>query len=364
MSGAGDGPLIRVDRLVKEFRRPVRKTGAFAGLRSLLTLQRVTTRAVDEVSFTIDPGEIVGYLGPNGAGKSTTIKMLTGVLVPTSGEVSVGGVVPWRDRTANARNIGVVFGQRSQLWMDLPLRDSFDIIRRLYGIPDADYARALGGFRELLGLDDFIDQPVRTLSLGQRMRGDLTAAMLYEPPLLYLDEPTVGLDVVAKARIRDFVDETNRTRGTTVMLTTHDLDDVERLCRRVLLIDHGRVLFDGDIATLRRRYVPHRDLVVTLAGDGAVHDVGGARLHALVHDESGRVATFRFDPAAAPTPAVVQAVTAAYDVTDLSVVDPDLEGVIAEIYGAGAVRADAGDDPQSAPASDGPGTLPGPGAGR
>lgn len=332
-------PLIRVEDLVKDFSRPVRKTGPLAGIRSLLTLQRVCTRAVDEVSFTAEAGEVIGYLGPNGAGKSTTIKILTGVLVPTSGLVEVNGAVPWRDRKRNARNIGVVFGQRSQLWYDLPLRDSFELIRTLYGIPDADYRRALGRFSELLDLGEFIDTPVRSLSLGQRMRGDLTAAMLYEPPLVYLDEPTVGLDVVAKARIRDFVEETNRTSGTTVMLTTHDLSDVERLCKRVLLIDHGRVLYDGDLARLRRRYVPYRDLVVTLAGSADVADVAGARVVKTTDGETGRVATFRFDPEQTTTPKVVAGVTAAHDVVDLAVVDPDLEGVIAEIYGSGMVRA-------------------------
>jgi ABC-2 type transport system ATP-binding protein len=333
-------PIIRVQDLVKDFTRPVRKTGPLAGIRTVFSGQRVHTRAVDGVGFEIQAGEMVGYLGPNGAGKSTTIKMLTGVLVPTSGTVEVNGTVPWKDRTRNARNIGVVFGQRSQLWYDLPLRDSFELIARLYGVDDREYARQLGRFTELLDMSEFLDSPVRSLSLGQRMRGDLTAAMLYGPPLLYLDEPTVGLDVVAKARIREFIEETNR-EGTTVMLTTHDLADVERLCRRVLLIDHGKVLYDGDLARLRRRYVPYRELVVTIAGEQEVSDVPGARLVSDTRGDVDRVAVYRFDPEQTATPAVVAAVTAAVEVADLAVVDPDLEGVIAEIYGAGAVRGES-----------------------
>jgi len=341
--GATAQPMIRAEGLVKEFTRPVRRTGPLAGVRSLLTRERVTTRAVDGVSFTVDRGELVGYLGPNGAGKSTTIKMLTGVLVPTAGTVEVDGRVPWRDRTRNARGIGVVFGQRTQLWHDLPLRDSFELVAKLYGLDQPDYQRALGRFTELLDLHEFLDTPVRGLSLGQRMRGDLTAAMLYGPPLLYLDEPTVGLDVVAKARIREFVAETNAVDGTTVVLTTHDLVDVERLCRRVLLIDHGQVLYDGDLAALRRRYVPYRDLVVTLAreDDGPLVAPPGITVVERPRSarDTARVVVFRFDPAQTPTPAVVAAVTAEHEVVDLDVTDPDLEAVIAEIYSSGRVRA-------------------------
>ena len=231
--------MIQVQDLVKEFSRPAVQRGRFAGLRSLFTTERTVTRAVDGLSFDIEPGELVGYLGPNGAGKSTTIKMLTGILVPTSGRLMVAGQVPWQDRRSSSRNIGVVFGQRTQLWYDLPLRDSFEALRDLYEIDAATYRERMGTFTEMLGLDEFIDTPVRSLSLGQRMRGDLVAAMLHAPPIVYLDEPTVGLDVVAKARIREFVAESNASSGTTIMLTTHDMDDVEQLCRRIIIIDSG-----------------------------------------------------------------------------------------------------------------------------
>ncbi|HET6380164.1 MAG TPA: ATP-binding cassette domain-containing protein [candidate division Zixibacteria bacterium] len=242
-------------------------------MRTLFTRRYTATRAVDDVSFSIDAGELVGYLGPNGAGKSTTIKMLTGILEPTSGEAEVAGVVPWRDRQANALNIGVVFGQRSQLWWDLPLIESFELVAQMYHVEPDRYRRNLGRFREILALDEFIDTPVRQLSLGQRMRGELTAALLHDPPVVYLDEPTVGLYVVANER-RTFIADINRERGTTVVLTTHDLADVERLCRRVILIDHGRVLFDGSVDRLKATYAPQRELVVQLVPDAAGLEVG------------------------------------------------------------------------------------------
>jgi ABC-2 type transport system ATP-binding protein len=325
-------PAIRVENLVKEFKRPVRKSGSFGTLRSLFSAEYETTRAVDGVSFEIEPGELVGYLGPNGAGKSTTIKMLTGVLVPTSGLVEVTGAVPWRDRRRNARQIGAVFGQRSQLWWDLPLRDSFELISTLYDIEPAAYRNRLAEFTEILQLGEFLDRPVRQLSLGQRMRGDLVAAMLYGPRLLYLDEPTVGLDVVAQERIREFVAHLNAESGTTVILTTHDLDDVERLCRRILIIDHGRVLYDGDIQSLKAVYAPYRDLVVTLAEAGDVA-VPSAEQVARVEN----VVTLRFRPTQVSAPDLIAAVTSRYAVVDLAVVDPELDGVIRRIYTARAL---------------------------
>ncbi|GAA4735731.1 ABC transporter ATP-binding protein [Phytohabitans rumicis] len=320
--------IIRVEGLVKEFRRPRRYRGPLGGLRTLFSRQYTVNRAVDGVTFAIEPGELVGYLGPNGAGKSTTIKMLTGILVPTSGVVEVAGVTPWRDRERNARQIGVVFGQRSQLWWDLPLRDSLTLIGKLYQVPADRFRRNEERFTELLGLGEFLDTPVRQLSLGQRMRGDLAAAMLYEPRILYLDEPTVGLDVVAKERIRAFVGQLNADSGTTVILTTHDLDDVERLCRRIILIDHGTVLYDGDVASLKARYAPYRELVVH--AEERI-EVPGAR---TTKHEDGR-SWLRFDPARTQVADLIGAVLAAYPVTDLSIVEPDLEGVIHQIYAAG-----------------------------
>ncbi|MFB4263813.1 ATP-binding cassette domain-containing protein [Nonomuraea sp. GTA35] len=226
-------------------------------------VKRNVVHAVRELSFTVSAGEFVGYLGPNGAGKSTTIKMLCGILTPTSGSVRVAGLDPSRRRTTLARRIGVVFGQRTTLWWDLPLRDSFELIRHLYRVGRADFAARLDELTQTLDLGGFLRTPVRQLSLGQRMRGDLAAALLHAPDVLVLDEPTIGLDVVSKASIRDFLLRLNAERGTTVLLTTHDLGDIERLCRRVMLIDHGRLAFDGTLD----------DLMATAPGQSSLEEV-------------------------------------------------------------------------------------------
>jgi ABC-2 type transport system ATP-binding protein len=327
--------IIRVDRLVKTFRSPKRHPGRFGALRTLFTREYVETRAVDGISFTVESGELIGYIGPNGAGKSTTIKMLTGILVPTSGEIKVAGLVPWRHREENALNIGVVFGQRSQLWWDLPLIESFDLVAKMYRVGPDRYRRNLYRFREILGLDDFIDTPVRQLSLGQRMRGDLTAALLHDPRIVYLDEPTVGLDVVAKEAIRTFIAEINRERGTTVILTTHDLADVERLCRRIILIDEGRVLFDGTIERLTASFAPYRMLIVRLAADRDGDAVDDQSLEQagveLASSEPGTL-RIRFDPAMISAPELISEVVRRHQVSDLSIVEPELESVIREIY--------------------------------
>lgn len=324
--------MIQAEHLVKEFSRPQRIEGRFSGLRSFFTTRTVVSRAVDDVSLRIDDGEIVGYLGPNGAGKSTTIKMLTGVLVPNSGHVEVEGVVPWKDRRANARNIGAVFGQRSQLWFDLPLRESFELISRLYGLDRAAYLRSLDSFIELLEMGSFLDKPVRSLSLGQRMRGDLVAAMLYHPPVLYLDEPTVGLDVVAKARIREFIAEQNRTEGTTVMLTTHDIADIEHLARRVVIIDEGRILYDGDLASLRRRYAPYREILVRTPWVPQNLELEGVDLVEERPEADEILATFRFDPQQLAAPDAISRITAAMAVADITSREPGIEDVIRRIY--------------------------------
>jgi ABC-2 type transport system ATP-binding protein len=322
-------PIIRIVDLVKEFRIPKRHDGIFGGVRTLFTRQSTITRAVDGISFSVDEGEVLGYIGANGAGKSTTIKVLTGILVPTSGVVEVNGLVPWQARERNALNIGVVFGQRSQLWWDLPLEESFKLIAALYRIPQARYKRNMERFTEMLGLDEFIHSPVRSLSLGQRMRGDFVAAMLYEPRLLYLDEPTVGLDVMAKERIRAFIEEVSAEGHTTIMLTTHDLSDVERLCRRIILVDHGRVLYDGTVDHLKARYAPYRVLVVQQAeGDDAAVDVTDAE---VIRCEEGRT-WLRFDPEHISIPALIAEVAAHYAVTDLSIEEPDLEYVVRGLY--------------------------------
>ncbi len=257
-------PIIETRDLRKVFRSVVRRPGIGGTLRTLFSRDYEDKVAVEGVTMALDEGELVGYIGPNGAGKSTTIKMLTGILVPTSGLVRVAGIVPYEQRTKNARRIGVVFGQRSQLYWDLPLIESFELLKAIYGIPPQRYRENLDHFTELLEMGEFLRTPVRQLSLGQRMRGDFAAAMLHDPRVVFLDEPTIGLDVVAKENIREFIARVNRERGTTFILTTHDLADVERLCRRIVLIDRGTLVYDGEIDALRDRYGTHRTLVVTL----------------------------------------------------------------------------------------------------
>jgi ABC-2 type transport system ATP-binding protein len=283
--------------------------------------------AVDGIGFDIEAGEMVGYIGPNGAGKSTTIKMLTGILVPSSGSLRVAGFTPHTQRTQLARRIGVVFGQRTTLWWDLPLRDSFDLLRRIYRVPERRYADNLATFVELLELGPLLDTPVRQLSLGQRMRGDIAAALLHDPDVVYLDEPTIGLDVVSKARLREFLRETNAERGVTVLLTTHDLDDIERLCSRVMVVDHGRLVFDGDLPALHRVGGGRRTLVVDLPEPAPAVQVAGAT---TVRVEGPRQwLEFPAEQSAAP---VVAGLTASYDIVDLSLLEPDIEDVITRIY--------------------------------
>jgi len=323
--------LIEVERLEKVFTRAVRRPGAMGALRSLFAREQREVRAVDGVSFAIATGEMVGYLGPNGAGKSTTLKMLTGILVPSGGRVEVGGLVPHRQRVAHVRRIGVVFGQRTQLWWDLPTIESFELLRHVYRIPPARYRENLHAFCELLELGPFLDTPVRQLSLGQRMRADLAAALLHDPNILFLDEPTIGLDVVARERIRGFLAAINRERGVTVILTSHDLADITRLCPRVVLIDHGRVVYDGALERLRARYGRWRTLVVDLADAGAAPQVQHAE---LVRQEGPR-AWLRFDREAVSAAALIAEVAARYPVRDLTVEEPEVEGIVRGIYEGG-----------------------------
>ncbi|MWC27763.1 ATP-binding cassette domain-containing protein [Paenibacillus sp. MMS18-CY102] len=246
--------MITVSNLHKSFRLPVvAPEGPFRGFRSLLSRQYAMKHAVSGVNFTIESGEFVGYIGPNGAGKSTTIKMLSGILHPTSGEVRIDGLNPHRDRRRVAKRLGVLFGQRSQLWWDLPVRDSYDILAAMYGLTPTAKASRMQELAKLLQLDEFMDTPVRKLSLGQRMRADLAAALLHDPDILFLDEPTIGLDVIAKRSIREHLRDINATMGKTILLTTHDMDDIEQLCSRVIVINQGTLGFDGTIDELRRR---------------------------------------------------------------------------------------------------------------
>ena len=253
-------PIIEVHNLRKEFRTNVRREGRFGTLLSLVNPLSREIVAVENVNFKVEKGESVAYLGPNGAGKSTTIKMLTGILVPSSGSVKVGGLVPYKNRKRNSYQIGVVFGQRSQLLFDLPVKDSYELLRYMYSIPLTQYRSNLKKFTAILEVENLLDRSVRTLSLGQRMRCEILAALLHEPEILFLDEPTIGLDVVAKERIRTFIEEINREKEVTVLLTTHDLGDIERLCSRLIIIDKGKLIYDGSLQYIKERFATERQL--------------------------------------------------------------------------------------------------------
>jgi ABC-2 type transport system ATP-binding protein len=307
--------MIEVEGLSKQF--VVR--------RGRLRREHHVVEAVSDISFRVERGELLGYLGPNGAGKSTTIKMLTGILVPSAGRVQVAGLDPSRRRIELARKIGAMFGQRVQLWWDLPLIDSFELLRHIYKVPLDRYQGSLARFREVLELDPFLATPVRQLSLGQRIRGELTAAMLHEPELLFLDEPTIGLDVVAKQRVRDFLIEINRENGVTVLLTTHDLGDIERLCSRLLVIDHGKLIWDGAIADLKERYGPERTLIVDLEEPGPPLQIDGARVEKV----DGPRQWLRFQGPAAELTARVATATR---LVDLQIAEPDIEDIVRRIY--------------------------------
>jgi ABC-2 type transport system ATP-binding protein len=309
----------------------VEKTFVLRVKRGRVRRGRREVRAVDGISFRVEPGELVGYVGPNGAGKSTTVKMLTGILVPSAGRIAVAGLDPSRQRVQLARRIGVVFGQRVQLWWDLPLRDSFDLLRHIYRVPHERWRSNLDRFSELLELGPFLETPVRQLSLGQRMRGELTAAMLHDPEILFLDEPTIGLDIVGKARVREFLADVNRERGVTVLLTTHDLADIERLSSRLLIIDHGRVIYDGTVDRLIERYGEERTLVVDLEEPAPPLTVDGAR---VVRVEGPRQ-WLRFRRDAITAARLTAEVAQRAPLVDLTVEEPDIEDVVRRIYASG-----------------------------
>ena len=246
--------MIKVCNLTKEFKTNKKYPGFGGAIKSFFSKEYTIKRAVDDMNFQINDGEVVGYIGSNGAGKSTTIKMMTGILTPTSGSIEVDGVIPYEERTRNAMNIGVVFGQRTQLWWDLPLSESFSLLRDIYGVAEEEYEERMKFFNEVLGIDDFMLSPVRTLSLGQRMRADLAASLIHNPKILYLDEPTIGLDVVVKEKVRNAIKEINNKFNTTVILTTHDLEDIEELCNRIIIIDKGVKIYDGSLKEIKEKY--------------------------------------------------------------------------------------------------------------
>ena len=333
--------MIEAEHLSKIFRVARRRPGLLGGLRSVIDPEVREVEAVKDLALRVERGEMISLVGPNGAGKSTVIKMLTGILVPTSGVIHVAGLVPMQQRRELAGRIGVVFGQRTQLWWDLPLIDSLRLLRHLYRVPEARHSANLARLRSMLELDEFIETPVRQLSLGQRMRGDLAAALLHDPELLYLDEPTIGLDVVAKARIRDFLLSINADKGVTVLLTTHDMDDVEMLCPRMVIIDHGRKLYDGTVSSIRERFGGERTLIAVLDAAelaGLPHDAQGQLLLEdlppavrLTRSEEPRI-WLSFSRDALPAHELVAWLGARYRLRDVTFQEPEIEDVIRRIY--------------------------------
>jgi viologen exporter family transport system ATP-binding protein len=329
-------PHIVVEDLVKTFQIARRMPGLWGSFKGLVRREYREVRALDRISFSIDEGDLVGYIGPNGAGKSTTVKILSGILVPDSGRVTVAGRTPWSDRIAHVRRVGVVFGQRTQLWWDLPVIESFDLLRDIYGVPDAQYRANRDELIDLLELRGFLDTTVRQLSLGQRMRCDLAAALLHSPELLFLDEPTIGLDAVSKLAVRGFIGRLNRERRVTVILTTHDMDDIEALCRRVLLIGDGRILSDGTLSQLRAGVTRERWLTVDLVDEDSATVVSDPDAR-LIRQE-GRRFCLAFDPERISVSDLIARVVRNHPVHDLFVENPPIETIIAEMY-AGRTHA-------------------------
>ena len=319
---------ILVKNLVKTYKVPERRPGLWGAFVGVAKRTYRTVNALEGISFSIDSGELVGYIGPNGAGKSTTIKIISGILNPDSGTCEIDGLVPWEDRIAHVKRIGVVFGQRTQLWWDLPVVESFDLLRDIYGVDPTEYEETKNELISRMNIESLLNVPVRLLSLGQRMRCDLVAALLHKPSILFLDEPTVGLDSVSKLAFRGFIRELNGERGLTVILTTLDMDDIEALCKRVMVIGKGQILSDGPLEDLRSKFSRERLLTVDFVEENArISDVG-----ARVIEQKGHRAKLSFDPQEISASDLIAKVTAQHPIRDLFVENPPIEEIIARIY--------------------------------
>lgn len=331
--------MIEVTNVSKEFVSAKKYPGLRGAIRGLFSREKVHKMAVQDISFHINKGEIVGYIGSNGAGKSTTIKMMTGILTPTSGTCLVNGVNPGRDRKKNAQNIGVVFGQRTQLWWDLPLSESFTILKEIYNVGDEEYRQQMEFLNRVLGLEEFFSQPVRNLSLGQRMRADLAAALLHNPPVLYLDEPTIGLDLVVKDNIRAAIREINEKYSTTVVLTTHDIGDIEELCSRILIIDKGSLIYDGSLEELKEQYGTTRKVVlevadVTEAKNIPLHEYLGITpdSYEIQADGENSTVTVSFDKNCLQVSEVIGQMMQHTQVKDIKILETELAEIVKAIY--------------------------------
>ncbi|HEV2421681.1 MAG TPA: ATP-binding cassette domain-containing protein [Candidatus Acidoferrales bacterium] len=334
-----DAPLIDVRELSKHFRTFKRREGVWGSIQNLFVRDYATVKAVDRVSFTVERGEMVGYIGPNGAGKSTSIKMLTGILMPSSGEARVNGFLPYKQRRQYVKSIGVVFGQRTQLWWDIAVVESFKLLRRIYEVSEDDFRERMGKFNEILSIQDYLFTPVRKLSLGERMRCDLAAALLHNPPLLFLDEPTIGLDVVAKDQIRKFLRAINREFHTTVLLTTHDLDDIEELCRRIMIIDHGRLLYDGPLDLLKQKLLRTKQIKFAVKDSVQLASVRSfARDGMELEQVDPLTYRIRFDRTKLATADLIRQILNTVEVRDLLIEDEPIEEVVKRIYAGEALQ--------------------------
>jgi ABC-2 type transport system ATP-binding protein len=324
--------LLEAENLTKTFRRPEKDPGLKGSFKHLIQRRFTTMTAVDHVSLSIEAGEAVAYVGPNGAGKSTTIKLLTGIVEPTSGEVRVGGVVPHRNRIANSRQIGVLFGQRTQLWWDLPVRESLALLRDMYDLSADEYRRRLRRFEEVLGLDELLPVLARKLSLGQRMRADLACALLHNPKIVYLDEPTIGLDIAVKDRVREFLRQL-KAEGTTIMLTTHDLGDIEDTCERIVIIDGGRVIYDGGLAQVKDEYARERRIHLQLGEELPLETLARRFPAALVTaGDTHREFTVAFDKSDLTAGAILAGAAQLAEILEVRIDEPAIEDVVRKVY--------------------------------
>lgn len=320
--------IISVKNLNKEFFILKGKKGILGNLASLFSPEYHTKIALNNISFEINEGELVGYIGPNGAGKSTTVKILSGILVPNSGEVTVMEKTPWQNRITTVSQIGVVFGQRTQLWWDLPVIESFELLKDIYRISDEVYHKNLDSLTQTLDLSKLYHVPVRQLSLGQRMRCDIAASLLHSPKILFLDEPTIGLDAVSKLAVRDFIRHLNQEQKVTILLTTHDMDDIESLCQRVLVLNEGQIYLDGSLDSLRKKMLPDRRLIVDLVNEHeSIDDTEAIRIK-----QDGHRVWLSFNPTTTPTPELIRRITSKHAIRDLFIENPPIEEVIAKLY--------------------------------
>ena len=332
--------MIEVKNLCKEFKTNKKYPGFKGAIKSFFSREYTIKKAVDDISFTIDDGEVVGYIGANGAGKSTTIKMMTGILTPTSGEIRVNGIIPYEDRKKNAYDIGVVFGQRTQLWWDLPLSESFTLLKEIYEVDDESYNERMKFLSEVLDLEEFMLSPVRTLSLGQRMRADLAAALLHNPKIIYLDEPTIGLDVVVKEKVREAIKKIKETYGTTIILTTHDLSDIEELCNRIIIIDKGVKIYDGSLDEIKQKYGYMTTVEIAIKDTKKINNLNINEKYGLNKEEldykfeEGKL-SITFNKNKISTTEIMSLVMEKYNVVDFAVNETSIEDIIKKIYRKG-----------------------------